>query len=233
MLDMLDMLDTRQRIDAIVFDAEGVVVDTEPVWDATQMEFLRRRGLDFDRAALKPLMAGRTGLQSMEVLKEHLGLPDRVEDMLAERNALFTDILGDTVRFIDGFEEFHARVVEAGLAVAMATSMHREALQRMDRTLNVVNMFAGRIVTGDDVARSKPDPEIFLKAASLAETTATHCLALEDTPLGLQAANAAGMHTIGLCTTFGPAELSGLAHIVADGYAEAALELFRDTPPRM
>ena len=56
-----------------------------------------------------------------------------------------------------------------------------------------------------------------------------NCLAVEDTPIGLQAARAANMQTMGLCTTFGPERLSGLAHVVADGYAGATGELFRGT----
>ncbi|MFW5488471.1 MAG: HAD family hydrolase [Desulfovibrio sp.] len=217
-----------KTIRAVIFDAEGVVVDTETVWDQVQHAFLARRGLTYNRAKMKPLMAGRPGLEAMAVLKQHMGLQDDTTAMLAERDEIFSDLLGRTVCFIDGFSLFFQNLEQTGLPTAMATSMSRAMLDRADDALGIRSLFNDRIVTGDDIARGKPAPDIYLKAAELAATPPENCLAVEDTPIGLQAALSAGMATLGLGTTFDVAHLSELAHAVADGYAEAADLLFTD-----
>ena len=159
-----------KNIQAVIFDAEGVVVDTETVWDAVQREFLGRRGLEYDRDTLKPLMAGRPGEQAVGVLKRTFrsagpctrpcwpnGTPSLPICLVVKSGSLKVS------------RNFSDRRNRPGCVPPWRTSMSRAMLARADAALGIVKMFGSRIVTGDDVRRGKPSPDIYLQAAALAD----------------------------------------------------------------
>jgi beta-phosphoglucomutase-like phosphatase (HAD superfamily) len=212
-------------IEAILFDAEGVVIDTEGTWDRAQVEFLGRRGLAYDRARIKPLLTGRSVAEGAAVMKQLFGLEGGVEALARERLAIVVEMVEDRTRFIAGFPEFFARV-RPRFPTALATAMPAELLAAADRALGLSDLFEGRVSTLADVSgRSKPHPDLFLHAAGRLGVPPGRCLVIEDAPLGLEAARRAGMRTIGLATTYDRAALSG-ADAVADSFAEIDLARF-------
>ncbi len=208
-------------LETIIFDGEGVVIDTETIWDQGQAAFLGRRGIAYDRSRLKPLLTGRSLMDGTEVLRNEFGLEGKTEDLARERLEIVRERLDRDARFIDGFLEFFERV-SGTFQTCVATAMPEDLLAIADRRLGLSELFGGRIFTLSDVGnRSKPNPDLFLFAARQLGSRPDSCVVIEDSPLGLEAARRAGMRSIGLATTFPPERLTN-ADLVARSYAEIA-----------
>lgn len=206
---------------AIVFDAEGVVVDTEDAWDEAQAEFLRRRGVAYDRDVVKPLCAGRSLVDGVEAMRALYGFPGDAADLAAERLALVTRLVERGARLVPGFAEFHDRV-RGRWRLALATAMPPPLLASARAALGLDGRFDA-VVTLDDVGgRGKPEPDLFLEAARRLGVPPARCAVVEDSPLGVEAARRAGMVAVGLATTFGPGVLAG-ADVVAARFADVDL----------
>jgi beta-phosphoglucomutase len=215
-------------IDAIIFDAEGVVVDTERAWDRSQEAFLARRGLSYDRQSVKPLLTGRSLQEGTAVLKQLYGLADGIAELAVERRELTAAYLGTEVHFVPGFEDFFRRVSGA-YKTALATSMEQHLFELVDQRLGLEQLFRGCTFTLQDVGyKSKPAPDLFLHAAKQLTVSPERCVVIEDSPYGLQAARRAGMKSIGLATTYEPL-LLGEADVVVQSYADIDLDAFFNT----
>ena len=203
-------------LDAIIFDGEGVVFDTEGVWDLAQAEFLERRGKKYDRALVKPLLAGRSQRDGIRILKQKFDLDESVDSLIEERQALFWKHLSDRTRFVDGFEGFISRI-GPNLKIAIATSMARNVLDVVVSKLHVERYFGSHIYSESDInAPGKPAPDLFLYVAAQIQAEPSQCIVIEDSPVGIQAARAARMRSIGLATTFPPDALRAADLVVED-----------------
>jgi beta-phosphoglucomutase-like phosphatase (HAD superfamily) len=213
-------------IDTIIFDAEGVVVDTEPSWDAGQSEFLRRRGLPYDRALIKPLLTGRSLVDGTSMLKERFGLDGDVESLAAERAEIVREAFASAVGFVAGFPEFFERISRDHKR-CIATAMAADLLELVDRRLHLRELFAGHVYTIADVGnRSKPDPSLFLFAAAALGSSPRSCMVIEDSPYGIEAARRAHMTAVGLTTTYDARQLAD-ADLVIGSFEELELPLGR------
>ncbi len=204
-------------IAAVVVDIEGVVLDTENAWDRAQAELLRRRGLPYDRATLKPLLTGRSEREALRILIDHHGLDDDVATLASERRTLLEAVIDDTIEFIPG-------VVDALRALPLpfcaATSMAPHLLRWANAITGVMDLFGGRVITLDRVGgRGKPSPDLFLCAAQLLGAAPPDCLVVEDAPNGVAAARTAGMRCAALTTTHPRESLAG-ADLVVAGWHE-------------
>lgn len=206
-------------IDTIIFDAEGVVIDTEPIWDLAQSEFLRRRGVAYDRAGIKPLLTGKSALEGTEILQAKCGILGDPHRLTEERLELVRQHLEAEVAFVPGFEAFFQRV-RLACQTCIGTSMPEDLLALADRRLGLSGLFAGRIYSLRAVGcRSKPHPDLFLHAARQLGSTPANCLVIEDAPHGVEAARRAGMKCIALTTTY-DRELLSRADLVADSFTQ-------------
>ena len=206
-------------IDAILFDAEGVVIDTEPMWDKAQEEFLRRRGAIYDRDKLKHLLSGRSALEGIEITKVECGISGDARLLSEERMELVRRQLEQNVGFVAGFMEFFQRV-RPGYKTCIATAMAEELLRIVDRRLELSALFGGRIFSLAALGLpSKPNPDIFLHAARQLGSTPETCLVIEDAPHGVEAARRAGMRCIAITTTYDREKLRGADRVV-DSFAD-------------
>jgi beta-phosphoglucomutase len=207
------------RLEAVIFDAEGVVIDTEAAWDRAQAELLARRQKTYDRARVKHLLTGRAGSEGIRVLIDTYGLEGDARELEHERREIMRGYLGRSVSFIDGFEGFF-RDASARYRTALATSMDLDLFEVVDAELRLTELFGGHVFTLDHVGfRAKPNPDLFLRAAEALGVSPAACAVIEDAPLGVEAAKRAGMTAIGLATTYEPAHLAH-ADYVARGYAD-------------
>jgi beta-phosphoglucomutase len=210
---MASPMPNRPNIEAIVFDGEGVVIDTEPLWDEAQKLLLERRGIRYDRSRVKHLIAGKGPLEGILIMQREFNIPGDPDTLAAERNAEIRKLIAERVEFIAGFKDFFACVKER-YKTCVATSMPRDLLELANRRLHLEAYFGGRIFSIADVGnRSKPDPALFLYAAQQLSTPPSRCLVIEDAPNGIEAANRAGMYCIALATTFSKEILSGANEI--------------------
>ncbi|MEW6299578.1 MAG: HAD family phosphatase [Thermodesulfobacteriota bacterium] len=211
-------------ITAIIFDAEGVVIDSEAVWDHGQAEFLRRRGVAYDRESLKSVLTGRSLVDGVRVMQERYGFPGDPDALAEERKAIVRDLFATAVSWVDGFEGFYARI-RGCYRTALATCLDPDLLAVVERRLHLSALFRGRVFSLADVGFvAKPDPALFLYAARVLQTPAAQCLVIEDAPLGVEAAKRAGMRCVALTTTYDRSRLLQ-ADVVIAQYAQLDIHL--------
>jgi beta-phosphoglucomutase-like phosphatase (HAD superfamily) len=214
-------------IQAILFDCDGVVLDSETIWDRCETEFLRRRGIAFDVARTKPLITGLGQRAGVLLLQEQYGVEGDPDELVRERLEIIRELFEREVRFTAGFPEFYEDRVRGRYRTCIATSMPEELFAVADRKLGISRFFAGRVYFPTHVrGRAKPAPDIFLYAAAQLGTPPGHCLVIEDSPRGIEAARRAGMAVIGLATTHEKALLAG-ADVVVESFAEIELPASR------
>ena len=178
----------------MVFDLDGTLIDSESIYRAALVQALGELGLAVDEAFLHGLNGLAGGAVNARIL-ERFGADFPAEAFrrayVARRDAL----AGAGVPLKPGAAEALRFVAGRGLGLALATSALRDPAVAHLRRLGVLALFRV-LVTREDVARPKPYPDVFLTAAMRLGVAAADCLAVEDSPAGVQAALAAGMMTV-------------------------------------
>jgi HAD superfamily hydrolase (TIGR01509 family) len=199
-------------IRAVLFDFDGLLADSEPLQKAAWRAFLAQQGHTLEQSLMERMFGLRL-LESAALVRKELQLPMSVEQVMQERDTLFLASLPGKLDEMPGASGVVSRMRGLGLRVALATSGHQRYLQIALHELGLQNAFDA-IVTGDTVARGKPAPDIFLRAAELLDVDPMNCVVVEDAPHGVAAARAAGMIAVAV-----PNELTrdldfGQAHLV-------------------
>jgi HAD superfamily hydrolase (TIGR01509 family) len=184
----------RSSIDGVIFDLDGVIVDSEIWWDEVRQQFAAEHGRTWtidDRHAVM----GANSRQWSETMRERLGLDmpaediertivDRMVERYAREGAPTIEGAGDAVRRI-----------AAGRPVALASSSHREVIAAALAATRLTDVFRA-VVSSDEVAHGKPEPDVFLEAARRLAIDPGRILVVEDSLNGLKAARGAGMTTV-------------------------------------
>jgi beta-phosphoglucomutase len=209
--------------DTIVFDGEGVVIDSEPIWDRGQEEFLRRRGATYDRAKVKHLLAGRSMVEGVRILQDEYGFSGDPEQLAQERIAIVEDLFRTEVNFVPGFEDFYRRA-RPSFKACMATMMPEQLLEIVIARLKLNELFGDHIYCPEpDRLAGKPAPDLFLYAARRVGSEPAACVVIEDSPVGIEAARRAQMYSVGIATTFAP-DLLTAADLLVKSFAEIDLQ---------
>lgn len=182
------------QIQAVVFDMDGLMFNTEEVFHQTGTELLRRRGKVATPAVFHAMM-GRRAEEAFQAMIDVMELDDEIPVLAKESSEIFHSLLDDMVAPMPGLLELLDAIEARGLPKAVATSSERSLLH------NMLDRFALRdrfhvTFTSDDVTQGKPHPEIYLKAASHFGIPPETMLVLEDSENGTKAAAAAGAHII-------------------------------------
>jgi pseudouridine-5'-monophosphatase len=187
----------RRPIGAVIFDVDGVLLDTERFYTEVTQAIVGRYGKTFDWS-VKGNMIGRKALEAAQYLCDALALPITPEEYLREREAGLAALM-PTADALPGARELTTELHARGIPQALATSSSRAffELKRRRHEAWFAAVFSA-VVTGDDprLTRSKPAPDIFLLAAQELVVDPATCLVFEDAPAGVEAARAAGMQVI-------------------------------------
>jgi len=206
-------------IEAIVFDFDGVLVDSEPLHYQAFLEVGRPEGFEFDYPAYIERYVGFDDRGVFEALLNEAGRREEAADpvfvaALIERKAqAFERVAAEQGAAMPGAEAL-VRSVGERWPLAIASGATQAEIRKLLDRIRLAGCF-DPVVAADDVARSKPDPETYAQAVRRLGVPAAHCLAIEDTPAGLRAAREAGLRTLGVAGTVLPSEL-GEAERVAD-----------------
>ena len=211
----------RRRAQAVIFDCDGTLVDSEPLARAAWERSLAPHGYAIDEDDYASLI-GLPYLRVHGFFAERIpGLADPATFWAGYSDKLFALIDSELAAFPDALET--VREVRAlGLSVAVASSSPRT---RLDRTLARAGLADAFPVTvaGDEVEHGKPAPDMFLEAAERLGVEPCACVAIEDSPPGVAACLAAGMYTVGVARL--PEAAAGLqdAHVVVDRLSARAV----------
>ncbi|MCX7013383.1 MAG: HAD family phosphatase [Candidatus Sumerlaeota bacterium] len=195
-----------------VFDLDGVLIDSEPIHMRAWREAVRRRGKTLGDKWLR-IGIGMTDGKFWTLAAEALGLSPSDSSVLADKHAIFQEILDrEGLPLVEGATELLA-CLQPRYPLAVATSSHRAFLEDVLQRNGWRSVF--RIaLSRDDVEHPKPDSEIYLKAAAGLGLHPSDCIAVEDSPTGLEAARAAGMRVVAVTTNFPAARLDKAGLIV-------------------
>ena len=177
----------------VVFDCDGVLVDSEPISLQLDGELFAELGMPLSRQEIIDRYVGRSPEAIQHDLEQHLGhsLPD---GWLADAQARLHRRFEVELTPIDGVV---AALAEIELPVCVASSSGHAALRLKLGLTGLLDRFDGRIFSAQDVSRGKPAPDLFLHAARTLGAAPARCVVVEDSRYGVQAARAAGMDCLG------------------------------------
>jgi HAD superfamily hydrolase (TIGR01509 family) len=208
---------------AILFDMDGLMVDTEPLARAAWERVVAPYGLNMTDE-LYGRMLGRRTHESAQLVLDALPLPLARDELVERKTALFLDSLAGGVPVMPGLWTLLDAIDARGLPWAVATSTPRAVAEIILTKLGVVGRYAA-LAAGDEVAHGKPAPDIFLLAAARLGVAPAACLALEDSAAGCAAAAAAGMRVVAVPTELTRDEPFAVAYRRYSSLAEVAAEL--------
>jgi HAD superfamily hydrolase (TIGR01509 family) len=198
---------------AVLFDNDGLLLDTEVLWTRAEVALFARFGMTFTIEHKRELI-GTSGPRSEAIIERQLGAPGRGRELMAELHELVMEEALKGVEPMPGAVELlDALAVPTGVASNSPRSF-------VDRALEVSGLRErfDCVLSADDVARPKPAPDLYLALARGLGADPAACVALEDSPTGVAAARAAGAFVIGVPS------LAGIvlddAHLVADSLAD-------------
>jgi HAD superfamily hydrolase (TIGR01509 family) len=180
-------------MDAVLFDMDGLLVDSEKIWFQVESEVMERLGGDWGPADQERLVGGSMP-STVAYMLTASGASAHPDDVAAWVLEGMTHRLAGGVEMMPGAAELLAAVRRAGLPTALVTSSVRPIAEACLKGIGRDNF--DHVVTGDDVMRTKPHPEPYLTAARLLDVAAARCVALEDSPNGVTAATAAGCRVV-------------------------------------
>ena len=178
-------------IDAVIFDMDGSLVDSMWLWKSIDIEYLGRYGIPLPED-LQSRIEGMSFSETAVYFKEHFDIPDSLEEIKASWNRMAWDKYMNEVPLKPGIPEFLNGCRENGIKLGIATSNSRELVENVAEVHNLRTYFTS-IVTGCDVARGKPSPDIYLEVARQLEVVPARCLVFEDIVPGILAGKRAGM----------------------------------------
>lgn len=183
--------DMLQGIDAVIFDLDGSLVDSMWLWKAIDAEYLGRFGISLPED-LQSRIEGMSFVETAVYFKEHFAIPDSLEEIMADWNRMAWDKYLREVPLKRGVPEFLEGCRKRGILLGIATSNSRELVENVLGAHGLKECF-GSIMTGSDVMKGKPSPDIYLAAAGQLGVVPERCLVFEDILPGILAGKNAGM----------------------------------------
>jgi beta-phosphoglucomutase len=198
---------------AVIFDVDGVLVDSYHAHFASWQRMAGEQGWTVTEAEF----AASFGRTSREIIAQRWSNGRLSDEQVAElddrKEAIYREILRESFPAMDGAARLIVALADSGVAMAVGSSGPPQNVQ-----LVLENVDFGRriqaVVTGVDVTRGKPDPQVFRFAAERLGVAPARCVVVEDAPAGIAAARAAGMHSVGLVSTGRTAEELQAADLV-------------------
>lgn len=187
-------IENRPDIRAVVFDLDGLISNTEDLYEQAGETVLRRRGKIYD-AELREKIMGRPVAVAIQMIIDCHSLPDRAEDLMYECGEVLQELIATSLAPMPGVVELIDALQAADIPIAVATSATPEYADNVLTRLNFKDRFRF-ILTAADIQHGKPDPEIYLLAAKWLGIAPEQIMVLEDSANGCRAGVAAGAFTV-------------------------------------
>jgi HAD superfamily hydrolase (TIGR01509 family) len=182
-------------IDAVVFDLDGVLLASEEVWDAVRERYVRERGGRYDYEVQRAMM-GMSAPEWSRYLHEEAGVPDEPDAINREVVRRMLEAYRRELPLLPGAVEAVRRTASA-FPLALASSSNREVFEAVLELAGLTDCFRAT-VSGEEVERGKPAPDVYLEAAERLGVEPERCAAIEDSHAGIRSAKAAGMRVVAI-----------------------------------
>lgn len=207
---------------AVIFDMDGSLVDSMWIWKAIDIEYLGRFGIELPED-LQDSIGGKSFTETAVYFKERFQLPDSIEQIKEAWNRMAWDKYEREVPLKKGVEGFLLRCKEQGILLGIATSNSRELVDNIVKVHHLDDYFTC-VMTGCEVEKGKPAPDIYLAVANRLGVKPQECLVFEDIVQGIQAGQAADMKVCAVDDAFSKAQEEEKRRL-ADYYIEDYTQL--------
>ena len=214
-----EIVKTAGVISAVIFDLDGVLLDSEQVWDEVREQLVEERGGRWHDQAQTEMM-GMSSVEWSRYMRDELGVPDPPDEISAEVVRRLEEVYRKRLPLIDGVQEAVERLA-ARWPLGLASSSNRELIDLVLELSGLARFFRVT-VSSEEVERGKPAPDVYLEARRGLGVPAECCAAVEDSRNGIRAAKAAGMRVLAIPNPhFPPGEESlALADVTLGSLAE-------------
>jgi HAD superfamily hydrolase (TIGR01509 family) len=211
-------------IEAVVFDMDGVLIQSEEVWDEVREAYVRERGGRYDDEIQRAMM-GMSSLEWSRFLHDEAGVADEPSAINDEVVRRMLDAYGDHLPLIDGAPDAVRRLA-ARYTLGLASSSNRPLIDTVLSVTGLREHFAAT-VSSEEVAHGKPAPDVYLEAARRLDVDPSRCAAVEDSHGGIRSAKAAGMRVVAIPNPSYPPDGDALAQadVTIRSLAELTVEL--------
>jgi beta-phosphoglucomutase family hydrolase len=209
-------------IRAVIFDMDGVIVESEHLHIKAEQQTMLKYGVRISAEELHTYTGTTAEFMFTELIKKYK-LNTTFERVFDEKEEFMFKLLEKETRPTKGVIELLKKLKRKGIKLGIASSSHRKLIEYILRRLNIVRLF-DFVVSAEDIANSKPNPEIFLRSARGLRVEPVECLVVEDAKLGVEAAKNAGMRVVGYRNpNSGDQDLSR-ADMIVDDFAKLSVE---------
>ena len=179
------------KFEAVLFDMDGVIADSEEMWNDIDAATLKLHGVEY-KGEHKAQVLGKSFPIALAFYRDTFGIRAEIEELMLQRSDIARSFYADRIPMFDDVPQVLAGLKERGYKIGLATSsvstLARPFLQRQN-----IEHFFDQLTTGEEVEHGKPNPDIYLKAARRVGVNPARCLVVEDAVAGVQAGKAAGM----------------------------------------
>ncbi len=179
------------RFQGVIFDLDGTLIDSMGLWHQIDVEYLGKKGIPVPED-LQEKIEGKSFRETAEFFKEYFKLPETLEEIMDVWNIMSFEMYTTKVDLKPGALKMLEYLKNNGFKMAIATSNSAHLAKAVLKAMDIYEYF-DTIVTGCDVKKGKPDPEVYLKAAEGLQLEPEKCFVFEDIPNGIMAAKNAGM----------------------------------------
>ena len=202
-------------IRAVIFDMDGVIVDSEPIHIEAEKQTLLKHGVKITTEELRTYTGTTAEFEFNDLVKKYK-LATTAKTLFDEKEVIMFRLLQERTEPTRGVIDLIKKLKQDGFKLGIATSGHRKLAHYYLKKLCIESFF-DTVVCAEDITRSKPDPEIFLKAAQRLGVDPSECVVIEDAKFGVEAAKRAGMKAVGYSNpSSGSQDLSKADWVVSD-----------------
>lgn len=207
-------------IRTVIFDMDGVIIDTEPIHHHAFFTQFAELGITVSDELYASFLGSSTR-NVFQRLKQEFNLPQEVADLLLRKRELFNQAFDEDagLDLLPGVRALIEELKAHGVQMVLASSASKATIARVFNRFGLAPYFT-HTISGEDFAQSKPNPAIFLHAAELAETPVTECIVIEDSANGVAAAKAAGIYCVGYASPHSAGQDLRLADRVIQDFSE-------------
>lgn len=211
------------NFDGFLFDLDGTLVDSMWMWKQIDIDYLSNKNIEMPKDLQKKI-EGMSFTETAIYFKETFGIADDIDTIKAEWNDMAKDTYKNKVFLKNGVKDFLTFLKKNNKKIGIATSNSKE-LTKVCLDSNGIGDIFDAIITGCDITKGKPDPEIYFKTASALNVSPEKCIVFEDIPFGIMAGKNAGMTTCGVYDNYSK-DVTDEKVMLADYYVEDISEFY-------